>query len=73
METVMKQQCRPELVNKTVTRYEHQYESRFVPARLETVTRQRLRELEPECYVIPSQGPGAGGHRIEGRIFTDRE
>lgn len=73
MESVTRTECSSQPVTRTVTRYEFQLESRFVPAQLETITRQRLRELTPECYDTgPSDGPPstARAHRIEGRIFT---
>lgn len=70
-EPVSQNECTSEPVTRTVTRHEFQFESRFVPARLELITRQRLRELDPECYA-PSPGPPgfARRNRIEGRIFT---
>lgn len=71
MEAVTRTECKSELVTKTVTRYEFQFESRFVPARLESITRQRLRELDPECYAVPSATPSTAlMNRIEARAFT---
>lgn len=72
MEPVTRNECRMEPVTRTVTRYEFQLESRFVPARLETITRQRLREREPACFVVELAGPPstARTNRIEGRLFT---
>jgi len=73
LESVTKTECSFTPVTRTVTRYEYQFESRFVPAQLEMITRQRLRELDPECYVTgPANGPPSTVHanRIEGRIFT---
>ncbi len=72
MEPVMRTECSSEIVTKTVTRYEFQLENRFVPARLETITRQRLRELDPECYLVPvPDGPPSSAltNRIEARAF----
>ncbi|MBA3503918.1 MAG: hypothetical protein M4D80_24615 [Myxococcota bacterium] len=74
MEAVSRTECSSHLVTKSVTRYEFQFETRFVPARLETITRQRLRELDPECYAVPVGGPPSAAlmNRIEGRAFTKR-
>jgi hypothetical protein len=70
MQPVTKNECSSHPVTKTVTRYEFQFESRYVPARLELITRQRLRELDPECYVLPATPPSiATRNRIEGRVF----
>jgi hypothetical protein len=77
---VSKTECSYQPVTRTVTRYEFQLESRYVPPRMETVTRQRLRELDPVCYQLeaaaddPALAPPARtrGNRIEGRIFTKR-
>ena len=79
-EMVSKTECGLEPVTRTVTRYEFQLESQYVPPHMETLTRQRLRELDPVCYEIaaaaddPSLSPPtpARGNRIEGRIFTKR-
>ena len=73
METVMTTECNSEPVTHTVTRYEFQYESRFVPARMEAITRQRLRELDPVCYTLPTAKASPAltpTNRIEGRLFT---
>lgn len=71
-EPVLRNECRMEPVTRMVTRYEFQLENRFVPARLETITRQRLREREPACYVVAPAGPPstARTNRIEGRLYT---
>lgn len=79
-EMVSRSECGYEPVTRTVTRYEFQLESQYVPPHMETLTRQRLRELDPVCYEIeaaaddPSLAPPtrARGSRIEGRIFTKR-
>jgi len=74
-ESVPEQDCHSEPVTRTVTRYEFQLESRYVPPRLETITRQRLRELEPVCYDVGagSEAPGAtDGDRIEGTLHLPR-
>ncbi len=74
-EYVTKTECGSELVTKTVTRYEHQFENEYVPAHYEYITRQRLRELEPECYTLdeaaddPVSAPGAQGNRVEGTLY----
>jgi hypothetical protein len=73
MESVTSTQCALQPVTHSVTRYEFQFESRFVPPRLETVTRQRLRELAPVCYATAAAaGPPSSTpvNRIEGRVFT---
>jgi hypothetical protein len=75
-EMVSSQDCRSEPVTRQVTRYEFQLESQYIPPRWETVTRQRLRELEPVCVELdlPDE-PGVAppsvvrGNRIEGRIY----
>ena len=54
---VMKNVCRYETVTHTVTRYEHQWQSQYVPPRLETFTHHRLREGTPDCYAL--ERPGA--------------
>lgn len=70
-EPVTKQDCKSEPVTRTVTRYEHQLENRYVPARLDLLTRQRLRELEPSCYRLDLDEPDQQlQNRIEGRIFV---
>jgi hypothetical protein len=76
-ERVPHRECRSHPVSRSVTRYEFQYETRFVPGRLETLGRQRLRELEPVCYVVAgdaatSNAPGASGNRIEGTLHRRR-
>jgi hypothetical protein len=65
-EYVTKNECRYETQSHTVTRYEHQLESRYVPPRLETFEKHRLREAEPVCYsregaVTPPPPPHDGG------------
>ena len=74
MQSVMRTECAPEMVTRTVTRYEFQLESRFIPAHLEKITRQRLRELDPECYAAPVGGSPSSAlmNRIEARAFTKR-
>lgn len=71
MESVTRTECKAELVTKLVTRYEFHLENRFIPARLETITRQRLRELDPVCYAAPAGGPPGAAlmNRIEARAF----
>lgn len=77
-EMVTKTECSFESVTRTVTRYEFQLESSYIPAHMETLTRQRLRELDPVCYELelsaddPSLSPPSQvrGNRIEGRIFV---
>jgi hypothetical protein len=76
-EQVPHRDCRSEPVTRTVTRYEFQLENRYVPGRLETLSRQRLRELDPVCYAAPGDvvmAPGAsgGGNRIEGLLHAKR-
>jgi hypothetical protein len=79
-ELVTKSECGLEPVTRMVTRYEFQLESQYVPPHLETITRQRLRELEPVCEDIastaddPEVAPPARAHgnRIEGQIFVRR-
>jgi hypothetical protein len=67
---VTKQECKQEPVTRTVTRYEHQLENRYVPARFDQITRQRLRELDPQCYVLDDGAPGQmPQNRVEGRVF----
>jgi len=51
-ETVMKNVCRHETTTRTVTRYEHHWQSQYVPPRLETLTHHRLREGTPDCYAL---------------------
>jgi hypothetical protein len=51
-EQVANRECRNELVTRTVTRFEFQYETRFIPGPLDRLSRQRLRELPPVCYVV---------------------
>jgi hypothetical protein len=74
MESVTRTECKTALVTKSVTRYEFQLESRFIPTHLETITRQRLRELDPECYAVPVGGPPSSAlvNRIEARAFRSR-
>ena len=73
-EPVRKQDCKLEPVTRTVTRYEYQLENRYVPARFDQISRQRLRELEPECYALEETVPGlAPQNRVEGRIFFRTE
>ena len=74
LESVTRTECKPHMVTKTVTRYEFQFETRFIPTRLETITRQRLRELDPECYAVPVGGPPSSAlvNRIEARAFTKK-
>ena len=73
MQPVMKNECSSHPVTKSVTRYEYQLESKYVPARLELITRQRLHELDPECYVLPAAPPSiATRNRIEGRVFKKK-
>ncbi|HVK78340.1 MAG TPA: hypothetical protein VM734_33775 [Kofleriaceae bacterium] len=73
-EQVPHRECHQRPVTRTVTRYEFQLESRFVPARVETLRRQRLRELEPVCYAAEGTAApgGGGGNRIEGRVHRKR-
>ncbi len=74
-EYVPHEECKTEPVTSWVTRYEFQRETRFVPGRLETIRRQRLRELEPVCYPLDATAaaPGANaGDRIEGRLHRRR-
>ena len=75
MESVTRTECSPQLVTKTVTRYEFQFATRFIPTHLQKITRQRLRELDPECYAVPVGGPPSAAlmNRIEGRAFTRRK
>ena len=73
MEPVMRNECSSEMVTKSVTRYEFQLENRYVPPQLEVIQRQRLRELDPQCYAVPvADGPPGSAltNRIEGRGFT---
>lgn len=44
--------CSTALVTRTATRYEFQFAGHFAPPRLDMLTRQRLRELAPVCYVL---------------------
>ena len=75
-ELVPHHECHSEPVTRTITSYEFQVRSQYVPGRLETVTRQRLRELEPVCYAIDapaSAAPGASApNRIEGTLYRPR-
>jgi hypothetical protein len=59
-EMVHKTECGYESVTRMVTRYEFQLESTYVPPHMETLTRQRLRELDP-----------VSGSRSGGRIGPD--
>ena len=60
-ESVSRNECRMEPVTHMVTRYEFQLESRYVPPRLETFTRFRLHETEPQCALVaPAAAPPAG-------------
>lgn len=71
-EQVPERECRYEPVTRTVTRYEHQLEQQYQPPRMETIRRQRLRELEPACAVVGPAGqpPGAGApNRLEGTLY----
>jgi len=74
LESVTRTECTPHMVTKSVTRYEFQLESRFVPTHLEKITRQRLRELDPECYAVRVGGPPSSAlmNRIEARAFRRR-
>ena len=69
-EPVTRQQCGSEPVTHSVTRYEFQLENQFVPAHYELLTRQRLHELEPACYLIDTEAPSVHANRIEGKIFV---
>lgn len=66
-EYVTKTECGSEMVTKTVTRYEYQFDNEYVPAHYEYITRQRLRELEPECYTLDEDADD--GNRIEGTLY----
>jgi hypothetical protein len=73
LETVMKNECHYAPVTHQVTRYEYQLQSQYIPAHFETFTRQRLRELEPVCYVAPELSRSAAGEKhIDGLIFVRR-
>jgi hypothetical protein len=72
-EQVPHRDCRSEPVTRQVSRYEFQLENQFVPGRLETLSRQRLRELDPVCYPAPADSvmaPGSrpSGNRIQGKL-----
>ncbi|HEU4731447.1 MAG TPA: hypothetical protein VFT22_26315 [Kofleriaceae bacterium] len=56
-ELVTETQCRSELETRPVTRYEFQLEQEYVPGHFETLTRQRLRELDPVCSALDETGP----------------
>jgi hypothetical protein len=60
-ENVMKNVCRSEPVSHMVTRYEFQYETQYVPPRLETLTHHRLREATPVCYALEAPAGAAEG------------
>jgi hypothetical protein len=59
-EYVSRNECHYQPVTHSVTRYEFQMKSEYVPPRLETIQRFRLKELEPRCYAIDAApSPGA--------------
>lgn len=49
--------CHFEPVTHTVTRYEFQLASQYVPPRTEVYQRHRLRELEPVCIALDAPSP----------------
>jgi hypothetical protein len=67
---VSRRQCGFEPVSRLVTRYEFQYQSRYVPPELTSITRQRLRELDPVCLAVGGDGAAPRGNRIEGVIHV---
>jgi len=69
-EQVTETKCAPDLQTHAVTRYEFQLEQLYIPGHFETFPRQRLRELEPVCYVAPEHP--AGEKHIDGLIFVRR-
>lgn len=71
-EMVTQTRCGSEPQSRTVTRFEFQLEQQYVPGHFETLTRQRLRELDPVCYTLGvAAGPGPNGpkNRIEGLLL----
>ncbi len=73
------EECRPEMVDKHVTRFVYQFHAGFIPPDLEQVAYDvrapELAESAPECTVLP---PGAGArpepvHRFEARILGCRD
>lgn len=74
MESVSSTECSSEMVTRMVTRFEFQLESKYIPPRLEQITRQRLKESEPACYVLEDSGPPSTSrqNRIEGWLFSKK-
>lgn len=71
MEPVTSHECRMEPVTRSVTRYEFQLENQYVPPRYESIERQRLRELAPECFAVPPGAePGRHVNRIEASFYS---
>lgn len=70
-ENVMRSECRMEPMTHTVTRYEFQYETQYVPPRLETIAHHRLRESEPTCLALDPTGdrPATATNRIEATFY----
>src|SRR5262245_21277508 len=64
-EYVSKNECRYESQTHFVTRYEHQLETQYVPPRLETFQRHRLRETEPVCYEVDDRPTASAGEGPE--------
>jgi hypothetical protein len=66
----MQNECRSEPVTRLETHRELTFTSQYTPPRVEYLTRMRLKESEPACYVAPSADATS---RVEGKLFLSRD
>jgi hypothetical protein len=66
----MRNECRSEPETRMETHWELTFTSQYTPPRTEYLTRMRLKETEPACYVAPS---AEATSRVEGKLFLSQD
>jgi hypothetical protein len=65
----MQNECRLEPQTRMETHWEYTLASQYEPARVEYLSKMRLKETEPSCYVAPTVDATS---RVEGKLFLQK-